>query len=197
MLQVPHEYGCTRLTAPLRSGLADATQVGLSAVLDRSELIGLVVTSLYASGPRQRTATLDLLVALCVVSHDEGLYHVLAAFSDARATYGELHRFEWLVHSLAFRGESEEDDPEAWTWYTTVLAFLNALCGSVEELEERCEVRSELGRRGLSAVIQVSRASVGVCEADRRSYGKKGSPLPAFSSRLRSGRRNAPVTSAS
>lgn len=132
-----------------------AEQVGLSAVLDRPDLIAMVVCSLYASAARQRAATLDLLGGLCVISPDEGLQYVLDGFSDARPVYRETFRFQWLIHGLRRAPTDHSFSEEEDRWRVAVVTFCNALCGSVENGDERMALRDELRRRGLDDALQV------------------------------------------
>lgn len=100
----------------------------------------------------------DLLSALCYVSPEEGRQLVLGGISESQRQFNESYRFEWLVRSLIPVAD-EDDESGVWEWRTACLALLNALTTSPEDVQERCELRGELQRRGIADVLDVSQQS--------------------------------------
>ena len=93
--------------------------------------------------------------AICLIS-SQGHHQVLGGLSDAKSILGEKHRFEWLVSSLsAYESIAEEDESGIWGWRSSAMGLINAVAGSGDEVESRCEIRGELRRRGLEHAIEV------------------------------------------
>lgn len=93
--------------------------------------------------------------AICLIS-SRGHQQVLDGLSDAKSTLGENHRFEWLVASLSAYDQIPEDDESGvWEWRSSAMGLINALAGSGDEVESRCEIRGELRRRGLDHAVEV------------------------------------------
>lgn len=81
---------------------------------------------------------------------------MLDGSSDAKPILNETHRFEWLVSSLApYDPLDENAENTIWEWRSSALGLLNALAGQGEDLEERCDIRGELRRRGLDHAIEI------------------------------------------
>jgi hypothetical protein len=130
-------------------------QRGFSTVLDSPALVNSLALSLHTPNIKVRLQVVDLLSALCVLSANEGQPMVLDALAESALFTDETYRFEWLIRSL-IPVSSEDADPGSWEWRTGALAFVNALVGASELLEDRCSLRGELHRRGLNEVLHVS-----------------------------------------
>lgn len=96
-----------------------------------------------------------MMGAICLIS-SQGHQQVLDGLSDAKFILGENHRFEWIVSSLSvYETILEEDESAVWEWRSSAMGFINAVAGSGDEVESRCEIRGELRRRGLDHAIEV------------------------------------------
>jgi len=107
----------------------------------------------------------ELLAAICIVSSKDGHKAVLAALSDFRVVHDENFRFETLLSSLRIPGVdggtgsdlfSGHDEDGVWEARVAVMALINAITNSPENLEDRVVLREELSRRGLNELIVVS-----------------------------------------
>jgi diaphanous 1 len=106
------------------------------------------------------------LAALCVLSVQNGLHSVLAAFSDFRVGHAEQFRFEYFLDSMkpADFGEDqldlEADETAAlWEYRTSAMSLVNAIVNSPEAIEDRIALREEFARRGLNEVMTVCSSS--------------------------------------
>ena len=96
-----------------------------------------------------------MMGAICLIS-SQGHHQVLDGLSEAKSILGENHRFEWLVSSLsAYESIAEEDESGIWEWRSSAMGFFNAVAGSGDDVESRCEIRGALRRRGLEHAIEV------------------------------------------
>ena len=130
-----------------------------------TQLITHVTYTLHTESLKLRTLTCELLAAICLLSVTQGYRLVLAAFSDYSIAHEEAFRFEELIGSLRLSSTSEDIDGEemeeeadqegAWEARTSAMTLVNALTTCPESLEERVQLREELGRRGLNEIIVV------------------------------------------
>ena len=94
-----------------------------------------------------------------MLSPFEGHSLVRSALSDLPKDNGQL-RFYQLIRSLAVShtliGEELNGMEGIWEWRVSALGLFNALANTPDNLEERCEIRGELDRRGLSSALEVS-----------------------------------------
>lgn len=138
-----------------KSMFLTSSQLGFSGVLDEPHLVNHLVLCLRTPSLKLRIQIMDLLSALCVLSVDEGPPLILNAFSEAAQSLEEAYRFEWLVRTL-ISTPGEDEAGGIWDWRIASLGLFIALTRAFEDLEERCDVRGELTRRGLMHVLEVS-----------------------------------------
>lgn len=130
-------------------------QIGLSYVLDRQRLITTIVCCIRLPTFKLRCLAADMLGAICLISA-QGHEQVLDSLADAKTTLEETYRFEYLLSSLSAyttHCDDEESDAGVWEWRTSVMGLINAVAGSGDEVEGRCEIRGELKRRGLDHIV--------------------------------------------
>lgn len=159
----PDEHGCEYLCLYTRrlslASRAYKVQSGFSAVVNTPQIIYDLIIALHTPNLRLRVQIADLLSALCVLSAEEGRRLLLDGFSEAALHIKHANRFEWLIRGLIPSAETESDvdvNDEVWEWRTEVLILFNALAGASALLEERCDLRGELHRRGLNEILGVS-----------------------------------------
>jgi len=85
--------------------------------------------------------------------------------SEYRIAFDETFRFEQLISLLKLPDPDNIDDTTAeeegiWEARTAVLALVNALTNSPDDVEERVLLREEFGRRGINEAIVVCLADV-------------------------------------
>lgn len=122
-----------------------------------------IVLTLRVPTNRIRSASADLLSALCVLSPYEGHQLVLDALSDVKLDSTSPYRFSWLVSSLnayygldqATKTVGETGDDGIWEWRQAVVGLINALTNTPDEVEARCQLRGELERRNFKSALEV------------------------------------------
>ena len=145
-------------------------QVGFNAAVSNTELISDITECLFSSSVKLKAQVTEVLAAVCVLSVQQGHGAVLAAFSDFRIRFQESFRFEQLLDSLkphnavsdsdaAQSSQIFDDENGIWEYRSAVMALINAITNSPEDLEERIMLRDEFCRRGLNEVMTVSRCS--------------------------------------
>ncbi|KAJ3155689.1 hypothetical protein HDU86_004158 [Geranomyces michiganensis] len=115
-----------------------------------------------------RTAAAEILGPMCLLS-EKGRSLALKSMSELGDLQNEPARLHFLVQSLLdpFAGnestgttdfESQRDAGEAsmiWDYRTAIMIFFNGLISAPEDLDDRWEVRREIERRGLRAVVKI------------------------------------------
>lgn len=124
-------------------------------------LVNQIAYILHSPSLKLRSQTADLLAALCVLSPFEGYNLVLGGISEFKVAFEERYRFEWIIASLdayAFIGEDRagNEDQGLWEWRCAALGLFNALCDSPNDVDDRCDIRGELHRRGFTKALEVS-----------------------------------------
>ncbi|WVQ76867.1 hypothetical protein IAR50_006541 [Cryptococcus sp. DSM 104548] len=125
---------------------------GFGAVLDHPSLITSLTLNLLTPSPKLRASIADLLSGLTILSPGEAFPVILDGLSVLAQNTGKLSRFADLVESLS---PGNETDSGLWEWRMAAVGFICALIQANERLEERCVLRGELIRCGLSGVLEV------------------------------------------
>ncbi len=140
-------------------------QAGFNEAVANPQFISIITECLFSSSIKLKAQVAEVLAAVCVLSAQEGHPAVLAAFSEFRIAFSEQYRFDYLLNTFEVHDTPPVDndayasdiDEETilWEYRVSVMALINAITNSPEDLEARILLRDEFSRRGLNEMMTV------------------------------------------
>jgi len=129
-------------------------KIGLTAIIETPESLLTITMSLLSPSARTQALVLDILSAVCLITHDS----TLKAITDFSEQVREFHRFETIVHCLERTLHHKDERSEiaaAKDLQLACLSFINSIiCGvNKNDLEFRMHIRYEFLTLGIENII--------------------------------------------
>ncbi|ORX83965.1 FH2-domain-containing protein [Anaeromyces robustus] len=129
-------------------------KIGLTAIIETPESLFTITMSLLSSSSRTQALVLDILSAVCLITHDS----TLKAITDFSEQVREFNRFETIVHCLEKTLHHKDERSEiavAKDLQLACLSFINSIiCGvNKNDLEFRMHIRYEFLKLGIENII--------------------------------------------
>eukprot|EP00602_Paraphysomonas_sp_CaronLab_P002468 CAMPEP_0185037280 /NCGR_PEP_ID=MMETSP1103-20130426/31445_1 /TAXON_ID=36769 /ORGANISM="Paraphysomonas bandaiensis, Strain Caron Lab Isolate" /LENGTH=549 /DNA_ID=CAMNT_0027575185 /DNA_START=91 /DNA_END=1737 /DNA_ORIENTATION=+ len=126
------------------------SQAGLDMMIDQPDLVASLALNIDSEDSAICTQTLELLAVL-MVSGDNGCRAVLEALDFFKLVTRERVRFQCLVDALHSNGTS-------FAFKRDIILFLNTVVNTATDLEDRLEIRADMIYSGIIPTVEKLKA---------------------------------------